>query len=134
MRFVKSFLKELENSRRKQIVFFCAMMIFLIAIYMLLFSKIKIDKFQKFAKIENDFSWTFQVDNAYKDKREFVIEGWAFRLKQDSYQHAYDIILYDVETNKGYFPKLQYCERKDVMIIFYVNLIIYSLVLWRELV
>ena len=114
MRFVKSFLKELENSKRKQLFFFCISMFLIVTGYAVLISKIKIDKYLEFTKVEDDLSWVFQVEDIYESEKDFVIEGWAFGLWKDAYQKAYDIILYDIESDKGYFPEMQYCAREDI--------------------
>lgn len=63
---------------------------------------------------EDDFSWVYQVDSVKTENEDFVLEGFAFKLKEDSEKGAFEVVLQDIETGENYFPKMEYSERKDV--------------------
>jgi len=63
---------------------------------------------------EDDFSWVYQVDSVKTEGKEFVLQGFAFELKKNSEDGAFEIVLQEVESGKRYFLEMEYMERKDV--------------------
>ena len=43
-----------------------------------------------------------------------MLSGWAFHLNRDSSAKNCELILYNVETGKAYFPKMEFSQREDV--------------------
>lgn len=102
--------KSLYNSIKKQILFFCTTMIILSLFYCFCINRLN----RRFEIVEDDFSWVLQIDNIEENNKKIEITGWAFLLGQDAKKGNYEIILYDLSKSKGYYPKMQYEERKDI--------------------
>lgn len=62
----------------------------------------------------DDFSYMYQVDSVATEGDDFVIRGFAFKLKEVSEKGTFEIVLQDVETGETYFPRMKYEDRKDV--------------------
>lgn len=63
---------------------------------------------------DDDFSWVYQVDSVESKNEEFVLRGFAFELKKDTAEGAFEIVLQNVETGKKFFSKMKYTNRDDV--------------------
>lgn len=63
--------------------------------------------------LEDDFSWVAQVDEIRTEEDTFVLEGFAFKLGQNS-EGAFDIVLHNLETDEYLFPKMEFVDRDDV--------------------
>lgn len=63
---------------------------------------------------EDDFSWVYQVDSVKTEGKDFVLQGFAFKLDKNAEEGVFEIVLEDIESGKRYFPKMEYMERKDV--------------------
>lgn len=107
---IGGFLKDLEESRKKQIVFFSVSMVLVIGIYLFTMRQL----YERFEIIEDDFSWVYQVDSIEEKEGKLQINGWAFALNEDAKKENCEIILYDTETGKGIYPKMTYESREDV--------------------
>ena len=62
----------------------------------------------------DDFSCIYQVDSIASEGEDFVIRGFAFKLKEASEKGTFEVVLQDIETGETYFPKMKYEDRKDV--------------------
>lgn len=62
----------------------------------------------------DDFSCMYQVDSVATEGDDFVIRGFAFKLKEVSEKGTFEIVLQDIETGETYFPRMKYEDRKDV--------------------
>ncbi len=110
MKNKESFLQKVKQKKLYQWMFFLiAMSVSVMGYYLI---KDKLDK--RFNVIADNFSWVYQVDNIKEQKGKIILSGFAFELKQDTTEEAFELILYDIETGKGYYPKMQYSSRKDV--------------------
>lgn len=110
MGVVKRLFRTLEESRKRQVVFFCASMVILCLCY---FVSIKmLDR--KFELIEDDYTWAYQVDSIIENNGKLKITGWAFLTKQNAAQKEFEILLRDVQTEKIFYPKMKYNCREDV--------------------
>ena len=67
-----------------------------------------------FEIIEDDFSWVYQIDSIEEIDGKLQINGWAFALNEDAERENCEIILYDIKTGKGVYPKMTYESREDV--------------------
>ena len=63
---------------------------------------------------EDDFSWVYQVDSVKTEGKDFVLQGFAFKLDKNAEEGTFEIVLADTESGKRYFPKMEYMERTDV--------------------
>lgn len=63
---------------------------------------------------EDDFSWVVQVDKVRTEEDEFILEGFAFKLGQNTEEKSFDIVLHNLDTGEYLFPKMKYGDRKDV--------------------
>lgn len=110
MSVVKKFFKELEESRVKQVVFFCLTMMVLVIFYSLCMREIG-----KRLKIAPDsFLWTYQIDEVRAEEKGLFLAGWAFELEQNALGNNYEIVLLDIESDKLHYGDMKYVERKDV--------------------
>ncbi len=64
--------------------------------------------------VKDDFSWVYQVDSITETDGKLLLSGWAFQLNQDSSAENCELILYNAETGKAYFPKMEFSQREDV--------------------
>ena len=48
------------------------------------------------------------------DEKKMAITGFAFRLNEDAADKNFELILYDMDSGKGYYPKMTYMLRDDV--------------------
>ena len=99
----------LGKNKFQRVLFFVLSMTVLFIMYEMMTSHIK----QRLEIIEDDFSWVFQVDDITKNEELLVITGWAFELDRDA-NFLFEVVFYDMETGKGYFPKIKYEARTDV--------------------
>lgn len=100
----------LYTNRKIQVLFFLGSMLILFIVYF----EIKQQSNRRFKIIEDDFSWVYQIDSVEEANGKIVFSGFAFKLKQDAKEEAFELILCDTETKKGYYPKMNYSDRDDV--------------------
>jgi len=110
MKAIKRFFIALEESRTKQIVFFCVSMVVISLGY---FAGVEIIS-RQFEIVEDDFSWVYQVDAIEENDGKLQFSGWAFELNENSTTESFEIILYNTETGKKIYPKISYETREDV--------------------
>lgn len=105
------FSKRLGKDKRMQVVFFLCSMALIFLVDFVIQREIK----QKvFDLVADDLSWMFQVDSAVCNEKELVLEGWAFELDGNSAEGKYDIVLCNIDTEKRYYPEMEYTIRDDV--------------------
>ena len=64
---------------------------------------------------KDDFSFVFQVDKVWSEETGFVLDAWAFKLKEEATEGAMELWLYDLEKEKIVYPKkIEYAKRLDV--------------------
>ncbi len=103
------FIKINQRKLYQWSIFLILMIVMLIAYYLM------DGQFQKrFTIIKDNFSWVYQVDSIEELDKTIVLSGFAFQLKQDAKEEAFELILCDIETGKGYYPKMHYSSREDV--------------------
>lgn len=107
---IRGFLKSLEKSRKKQVLFFSMSMAMVFCIYLICMKQIN----KLFEVCNDNFSWLYQVDSIKEEDGKLQINGFAFALGKDATQKNCEIILYDTETGKGVYPKMTYEPREDV--------------------
>lgn len=64
--------------------------------------------------VPDDYSCVFQIDSVQQEKNKFFLEGWVFKLKEDSIKNDFEIILYDYNGNKRYRTEVTDTLRTDV--------------------
>ena len=99
-----------HKKRKGQVLFFLGSMLLLFVAYL----GIKRQFEKRFQIIKDDFSWVCQVDNIEEIDETVVLSGFAFQLNQDAKEEVFELILCDIETGKGYYPKMNYTSREDV--------------------
>lgn len=102
--------KSISKNRAGRIAFFFISMGVILGGYIAM--KYRLDHVVELA--EDDYSWVYQVEETEVQDGELVINGWAFEQGENTALKDYEIVLYDAETGKGYFPKMEYGEREDV--------------------
>lgn len=105
-----SFMEKVHRSRWKQICFFAVTMIALYVVYSVSMKHLN----RRIELFEDDFSWVYQIDDIKEVEGELVINGWAFMLNEDSLEGAVEIVLYDINSGKKYYPQMSYRIRDDV--------------------
>ncbi len=109
-RKIGKIFRKIERSPKYQwIVFGILMSVMLIGYY---FANIQLGK--RFQIVEDNFSWVCQVDNIEEQDGRIVLFGFAFQLEQEAKEKTFELILCDIETGKGYYPKMNYSFREDV--------------------
>ena len=103
-------MKKMHQSKWKQVLFFIISMTALLLIYSLFMQQIE----KRFEVKADNFSWVYQIDSIEHIDNSIVLSGFAFELEQDAQEETFELILYDVETGKGYYPKMEYSDREDV--------------------
>ena len=106
----KTFGEKLQESKKKQFIFFLVSMFILYIGY----SFFKFQMNRNFRIIEDDYSWVYQIDNFEEKNGELIVDGWAFELEQESKEKPFKIIFYNIDIGKCYYPKMIFFERKDV--------------------
>ena len=102
----KSLLKRIEQKKLYQwLIFLILMSIIWITYYLIK---------EPFIKVNDDFSWVCQVDSIEKQEEDIVLSGFAFELGKNAEEKTFEVILYDIETEKAYYPKMKYSLREDV--------------------
>lgn len=102
------------KKRERGVVFRFAVFLSIMSLLFIFYFYIKEQLERQFGIIEDDFLWVYQIDAVEVKGEDLVIEGWAFEQRKDSEKNAYEIIICDMQTGKGYYPQMQYKERKDV--------------------
>lgn len=110
MEIIKKKFRALEESRKKQVIFFCVSMCLLIVFYVLSLNVLSL----RFKIVEDDYSWVYQVDSIEEKDGELQIAGWAFILNQDAKTKNFKIVLHNTVTGKNIYPKMLYESREDV--------------------
>ena len=64
--------------------------------------------------VDDDFTNVFQIDSVEKKDNELVLNGWVFKLDEDSIENDFEIILYDYNNNKDYYLDVEDVVRNDV--------------------
>ena len=103
-------MKKMHQSKWKQVLFFVISMTALLLIYSLFMKQIE----KRFEVKVDDFSWVYQIDSIENIDNSIVLTGFAFQLEQDAQEEMFELILCDIETGKGYYPKMEYSDREDV--------------------
>ena len=109
-RKIEVIFRRIEKSPRYHLIVFTFLMSVILIGYF--FGRVQLNK--RFQIVEDNFSWVCQVDSIEEQDGEIVLSGFAFRLEKDAKEKQFDILLCDVETGEGYYPKMQYSTRKDV--------------------
>ncbi len=104
------FWEKIHQSKWKQVLFFVMSMSILMVIYSFLMKQVE----KRFEVINDNFSWVSQVDSIEEVDKTIVLSGFAFQLEQDAKEEMFELILCNVETGKGYYPKMEYNNREDV--------------------
>lgn len=106
----ESIFKKIENNVLLQVVFFVVSMAVIVGVYVVAHLNIH----EKFEVIEDNFSWVYQVDSISVVEDDLILEGWAFELGKAAIEGSYEIVLFDTESEKAYYPEMKYKECKDV--------------------
>ena len=110
MGILKQWLKKMEESRVKQVTFFCVSMLLLIAAYSFGMHFLN----RQFVVVDDNFSWVYQIDAMEKKGDKLQIIGWAFALNQNAEAENVEIVLRDTKTGKNIYPMMSYESREDV--------------------
>ena len=102
--------KRLHASKLGQVLFFVVSMVVIVGVYAYVSFQLR----RHFEIVKDDFSWVFQVDSISENDGKLVLEGWAFHLEEDATEGSFEIVLRDIETEKRYYPEMQYHTREDV--------------------
>lgn len=102
--------KKIEESKRARIVFFVCVMVVMFIMFFLGRRQIH----RTIILEEDKFNWVFQVDTIEIKGNDLLLAGWAFELEKDTTGKDYEIVLYDIDTNKFFYPKMNYTIREDV--------------------
>lgn len=106
---IKGFLKR----EGKHVAIFTVLMTAVIIFYFV--SKVEVAKAIDLEHLaEDDYSFVFQVDSVNDDGKSVVLNGWAFKLNQNSTEDDIDVLLYDMEEEKIVYPKMKDTVREDV--------------------
>lgn len=103
-------MRKIEKNILLQIAFFIISMGVLFGAYFLAGEWIK----QQFVVTADSFFWMHQVDNIKVNDNKMTITGFAFRLNEDANDKNFELILYDMDSGKGYYPSMTYTLRDDV--------------------
>jgi len=106
----ESIFKKIENNVLLQVVVFVVSMAVIVGGYVAIQRQIG----KMFEIVEDDFSWVYQVDSIDENANELVLTGWAIELGTEAIKGNCEIILYDAEREKSYYPKMSYEVREDV--------------------
>ena len=63
---------------------------------------------------KDDFSCVFQIEKAEKTRGLLILDGWIFKLDEDSVEDDFEIILYDYNKEKKYYMDVEDVVREDV--------------------
>ena len=111
MKKFKRFFRHLHNSSIwAKFLFFTLSMVCVIIVY---YAGMRLVNRSVYL-IEDDFSWIYQIDSIEVQDNNLIIEGWAFEENSDANYDKYEIVLYEINTEKKYFPKMNYLIREDV--------------------
>lgn len=105
----ESIFKKIENNVLLQVVVFVVSMAVIVGGYVIA----HLNMHEKFEVIEDNFLWVYQVDSISIVEDDLILEGWAFELGKDAIEDSYEIVLFDIESEKVYYPEMKYKERKD---------------------
>lgn len=64
--------------------------------------------------LEDDFKNVFQIDSINEKNGELILEGWVFKLNEEAVKDDFEIVLYDYNHDKKYYPKMKDTIRKDI--------------------
>ncbi len=106
----KGIFKKINEKLAYQVVVCIGVMGLIFGIYSLLLQKID----HEITIYENDYTWVYQLDSAEQQGKKLVLQGWAFKLKQDAQEKTYEIVFQDVNTQEQHFFDMEYNTRKDV--------------------
>ncbi len=110
MEKVKALFRKINEKLAYQVSICIVLMLLVFSAYFFLARKID----RMIEVHENDYTWVYQVDSAEQQGKKLVLQGWAFKLKQDAQEETYEIVFQDVNTQKRHFFDMEYSERKDV--------------------
>ncbi|MGN0506548.1 MAG: hypothetical protein ACI4FZ_08305 [Lachnospiraceae bacterium] len=102
--------KKIDENKLYQVLIFLILMLVIFSSYF--FIRHQLDK--RFNMIKDDFSWVYQVDKIAEEEGKLVLSGWAFQLKRNSTAENCELILYNTETGKAYYPEMNFFAREDV--------------------
>ena len=107
---IEEVFRKIEKSPRYHLIVFTFLMSIMLIGYF--FGRSQLNK--RFQIIEDNFSWVCQVDSIEEQNGKLILSGFAFQLEEDAKEKTFELILCDVETGKGYYPKMNYSTREDV--------------------